>query len=188
MLVIDSDGTVSIQFDPWRMQEIQKQTETWINHLKANPRKLKRHIWRGQLNESDPHLFDKITGRCQRGFMGERAVAAYVRAPYEWRLLESERDETDVDGIQVRTVDDFTKRLITHEYDRPAPYVLAVADWDTATVVLRGWLHLRHCNVREHWWATSRAPAFFTPATELHPMRTLREHYKNRKRRLSNGV
>jgi hypothetical protein len=188
VLVIDSDGTVSVQFDPWKMQEIQEQTNTWVQHLKDNPAKLERHIWRGQLNPSDPNLWNTIMKRCQRGFMGERAVAKYVGATYEWRLLEAGRDETDVDGIQVRTVDNFRKRLITHEYDRPAPYVLAVADWDTATVVLRGWLHLRHCNVREHWWATQRAPAFFTPATELHPMRTLRQHYNDRKRRLNNGV
>ena len=188
MLVIDSDGTVSVQFDRWRMDELREQTDIWVQHLKTNPNKLERHIWRGQLDPSDPNLWETITGRVQRGFMGERAVAAYVRAPYEWRLLECGRDETDVDGIQVRTVDNFKKRLITHEYDRPAPYVLAVADWDTATVVLRGWLHLRHCNVKEHWWATQKAPAFFTPATALHPMPILRRHYEKRKRRLNSGV
>ena len=188
MLVIDSDGTVSVQFDAARMTEINEQTAIWVQHLKVEPGKLQRHIWRGQLNESDPELWDKITGRVQRGFMGEWAVAAYLRAPYAWRLLDAQRDVSDVDGVHVRTVDDYTKRLITHEYDNPGPYVLAVADWDTATVVLRGWLHLRHCNVPEHWWATPKAPAFFTPATALHPMPMLRHHYNERKRRLNNGV
>lgn len=188
MLVIDSDGGVSVQFDKARMAMIDKNTETWLAHLRARPDKLERHVWRGQLSDSDPALWDKITERVQRGFMGETATAAYLRAPYEWELLNAERDETDVDGVQVRTVSDFNKRLITHEYDKPAPYVLAVADYGTASVVLRGWLHLRHCNVQDHWWATIRAPAFFTPATALHPMPTLRHYYNERKRRCQNGV
>lgn len=183
MLVIDQTGTVSVQFDRARMALIDGNTETWIQHLRERPDKLQRHKWRGQLADTDPELWDKITGRVRRGFMGEAATAAYLRAPYEWRLLNAERDETDVDGVQVRTVDDYTKRLITHEYDKPAPYVLAVADYDTATVVLRGWLHLRHCNVPEHWWDTPNAPAFFTPATALHPMPMLRHYYNERKRR-----
>ena len=183
MLVIDRAGTVSVQFDPARMAVIDKNTNLWLAHLRGNPDKLRRHIRRGLLTESDPALWERITERVQRGFMGELATATYLRVPYEWRLLNAETDETDVDGVQVRTVDDFNKRLITHEYDKPAPYVLAVADYGTASVILRGWLHLRHCNVPEHWWAESKAPAFFTPATALHPMSSLRQYHEQRKRR-----
>jgi hypothetical protein len=163
------------------MATVDKNTDTWLNHLRSNPDKLRRHVHRGLLDGDDPELWAKITERVQRGFMGELAVAAYLRAPYEWRL-ENPAD-TDVDGVQVRTVSDFKKRLITHEYDPQAPYVLAVADYGTASVVLRGWLHLRHCNVREHWRNDSRAPAYFVPATALHPMATLRQYYQQRKRR-----
>ena len=92
---------------------------------------------------------------------------------------------TDVDGVQVRTTDNLRKRLITHEYDPPAPYVLAVADYGTQTVILRGWLHLRHCNVPEYWRTDVVAPAYFVPATALHPMATLRQYYQQRKRRIA---
>ena len=181
MLVIDRAGTVSVQFDGARLATVDRNTEIWLEHLRGNPDKLARHIKRGLLDPTGADTWNKIKERVQRGFMGELAVASYLRAPYEWRLDDSHG--TDVDGVQVRTVDNYTKRLITHEYDPPAPYVLAVADYGTASVVLRGWLHLRHCNIREHWWAESNAPAFFTPATALHPMATLRQHYDKRKRR-----
>lgn len=181
MLVIDRAGTVSVQFDPGRMATINRNTDTWLAHLRCNPDKLARHIKRGLLDHTDTALWERITERVQRGFMGELAVATYLRAPYEFDI--NDYPASDVDGVEVRTVDNLNKRLITHEYDKPAPYVLAVADYGTASVILRGWLHLRHCNVPDHWWADSPAPAFFTPATALHPMATLRAYYNQRKRR-----
>lgn len=183
MLVIDEQGAVSVQFDGGRMAMVDRNTNIWLAHLRGNPKKLHAHIRRGLLNENDPDVFDKIRERVQRGFMGEIATAVYLREPYEWQLLNADRDALDVAGVQVRTVGDYGKRLITHEYDPPAPYVLAVADYGTASVVLRGWLHLRHCNVPDHWWADSPMPAFFTPATALHPMATLRQYHEQRKRR-----
>ena len=185
MLVIDDHGTVSVQFDAARMAVVDRNTNIWLAYLRGNPDKLRRHLWRGLLDESDPDVFDRVRHRVQIGFMGELATAVYLREPYEWHLRDIERDETDVDGVQVRTVDDYNKRLITHDYDTPAPYVLAVADYGTASVVLRGWLHLRHCNVPEHWFTQTRAPAYFTPATALHPMPTLRQYHEQRKRRLN---
>jgi hypothetical protein len=186
VLVIDRDNRVTVQLDRARMAMIDELTETWLAHLRERPTKLERHIHRGQLAVNDPQLWDKITERVQRGFMGEMATAAYLRAPYKFDI--NDYAASDVDGVEVRTVGDFNKRLITHEYDKPAPYVLAVADYGTASVVLRGWLHLRHCNQPEHWVNTVRAPAFFTPATALHPMHTLRHYYQQRKRRCTNGV
>ena len=183
MLVIDERGAVSVQFDPARMTVVDRNTNTWLAHLRGNPTKLAAHIRRGLLNPDDPAVMETIRERVQRGFMGEMATAVYLREPYEWRLLNADRDALDVAGVQVRTVDNYQKRLITHEYDPPAPYVLAVADYGTASVVLRGWLHLRHCNVPDHWWAHLNPPAYFTPATALHPMRTLREYHEQRKRR-----
>lgn len=181
MLVIDRDGTVAVHFDPARMAVVDKNTAIWVEHLRSKPDKLRRHVHRGLLDANQPDLWQKITERVQRGFMGELATAVYLRAPYEWDLQNYAA--TDVDGVQVRTVSDFNKRLITHEYDPQAPYVLAVADYGTASVVLRGWLHLRHCNVRAHWRDDSRAPAYFVPATALHPMAMLRSEYTKRKRR-----
>lgn len=188
MLVISDVGTVSVQFDNERLAMIDRNTNTWLAHLDSNPKVLERHVLRGGLSMADPKLFDRIRERVERGFMGELATAVYLREPYQWRLLNADSDEFDVAGVQVRTVDNYTKRLITHQYDKPAPYVLAVADYGTRSVVLRGWLHLRHCNVPAHWEMNVPKPAFFTPATALHPMDTLREHHQQRKRRLSNGI
>ena len=185
MLVIDRDGTVIVNFDPGRMATVDRNTNTWLAYLRGDETALRRHIHRGNLNATQPDLWDVITERVQRGFMGELATAAYLRAPYEWRLQTYDKNGTDVDGIQVRTTDNLRKRLITHEYDPPAPYVLAVADYGTQTVILRGWLHLRHCNVREHWRTDVGAPAYFVPATALHPMATLRQYYQQRKRRIA---
>ena len=186
MIVISDTGTITIQFDNTQMAVINRNTNVWLAYLRGNPDRLHRHVKRGLLNLSDKAVFDRIRERVQRGFMGELATAEYLRVPYEWHLRDIDSDDFDVAGIQVRTVDDYNKRLITHEYDKPAPYVLAVADYGTASVVLRGWLHLHECNRPEHWFTGTAAPAFFTPATVLHPMDTLPT--LNEKATVSNGI
>jgi len=173
VIVTDNTGTITIQFDNTQMAVINRNTNVWLAYLRGNPDRLRRHVARGLLNLSETDVFERIRERVQRGFMGELATAEYLGVPYHWELRDIQSDEFDVAGIQVRTVDDYNKRLITHEYDKPAPYVLAVADYGTASVVLRGWLHLRDCNRPEHWFTGTAAPAFFTPATALHPMATL---------------
>ena len=118
-----------------------------------------------------------------KGFIAEQALATYLDAPYVMEIGHNAAQRADVDGIEVRSVGRFTDCLITTPQDKQAVYVLAVVDLDFLEVVLRGWLHLRHCRVKEYWRTDIPKPAFLTPATALHPMTTLRDEYQRRKRR-----
>lgn len=125
----------------------------------------------------------KLRANMVMGFVGEVATAEYLDAEHHLVILHKGHGESDVDGVEVRSVTNPTHCLITNSQDKRAPFVLALVDVDTATVALRGWLHLRHCNVPAHWRTDVPRPAYFTPATALQPMATLRAYYQERKRR-----
>lgn len=184
MLVIDEQtGYVSVQLNRQFMADLEKHVDAFIRQWVREPHKMANYVQRSGLHLTGPKLLAALHETTRRGFMGEKALADYLGVDYQLRVFAGYEPETDVDGVEVRTVDTWQKRLITHPYDKRAPFVLAVADHGTATVYLRGWLHLRHCNVANHWWAEAPHPAYFTPATALHPMASLLYHHQNRKRR-----
>lgn len=178
MIVISETGTVTLQLDTTMVRN----TNEFVTELRAT--RSTEAAWNKRFVDGVETQQDHLV----RAYLAEQAVAEYVDFDYRLEISDKARQRTDVDGIEVRAVRLLTHRLITQPHDKPAPYVLAVVDIDVATVVLQGWLHLRHCNVPAHWETNVPKPAYFTPPTALHPMDTLREHYHNRKRRLSNGI
>lgn len=183
MIVIDPAAIVTVQLSNDEMRQLHAHCNQWLAMWRNYPVLIERYAERGGIPLNAPDLSERAYRTLVMGRMGEMAVAQYLDAPYALNVQPGDINPTDVDGVEVRAVDNYLKRLITHEYDKPAPYVLAVCDDGTASVVLRGWLHLRHCNVPAHWWADAPKPAYFTPATELHPMAMLRHYYEQRKRR-----
>ena len=168
MLVINFDGTVTVQLDLRTVRYVKDYAGAFMHDDSTK--------WCKQnFVAADQVRQDKI----ERGFLAEMAVAQYVNYDKKFSIVNPDR--TDVDGIEVRSVDTMQKHLITHKYDKQAPYVLAVSDVETATVILRGWLPLEDCNIDAHWWAHAPRPAYFTPATVLHPMATLRDKYNQKK-------
>lgn len=183
MLVIDDQTGVWVHFDNARMALVDEHTDTWERHMRQRPDKLRRFARRGLLDVDAPRFWEYCRERWRRGFMGELAVAAYLRAPYDWRLETAE--DRDVDGVQVRTATTKRKPLITRTSDKSAPYALAVPDYDTCVALLQGWLPLKQCNVAEYYVEHETAPCFMVPPTALQPMRTLRQEYEQRKRRVA---
>ena len=183
MIVTDALGTVTVQLENDAMAELHKHCKKWIAMWRRYPVLIERYSQRGGLSPTAPDLADRAYHTLLLGRMGELATARYLDAPYSLTVQPGDINPTDVDGVEVRAVDSYQKRLITHEYDKPSPYVLAVCDDGTATVVLRGWLHLRYCNQAQNWRTDVPKPAYFTPGTVLQPMDTLRTYYQNRKRR-----
>lgn len=175
MIVIDETDQVTVQLDLATLLDVTQFVEKLIARAETNL----------------PHLitnwFDdpaKMRAKMIMGFVGEKAVAEYLDAPHVFDLtLEKGHGLKDVDGVEVRSVEAMTHCLITHNYDKPAPYVLAVVDVHVATVLLRGWNTLAFCNQTKHWRTDVPRAAYFTPATALHPMSKLRTYYTNRKRR-----
>lgn len=141
---------------------------------RKNPALVKRWITRRGPNLNGKTIWDDHHEKVVLGFMGEIALAKHLDIAYEWRLQPGDLNPTDVAGYEVRTVDSARKRLITHSYDKPAPYVLAIADQHTATVCLAGWAWLAECNRPEHDLSSAHwHPAYFTPISALHPIGTL---------------
>jgi hypothetical protein len=73
-----------------------------------------------------------------------------------------------------------TGRLLTHDYDKPAPYVLVTLNKvnnDCIIGTLRGWQWLHECNTPDRWDDTLPYPAYATPQSVLHPMHTLEVIY-----------
>ena len=175
MIVISETDEVTVQLD----------LETLVNVGNFVDKLIAR------ANTNLPHLItnwfdspDKMRNKMVIRFVGEKAVAEYLDAPHVFDLtLEKGHGKFDIDGVEVRSVEEMSHCLITHDYDKPAPYVLAVVNLHVATVVLRGWLHLAECNNPKRWRTDVPRAAYFTPGTVLHPMDTLRTYYTDRKRR-----
>ena len=174
MIVTNALGTVTIQLTLDALRDVTAFVDKLIDRTNHDL----RHLITNFVDSPN-----KMREKMVMGFIGEVAVAEYLDAIHHLAILHKGHGETDVDGVEVRSVNNPTHCLITHKYDKPAPYVLAFVDVDTATVVLRGWLHLRHCNVPGHWRTDVPKPAYFVPATVLQPMDTLRAYYQERKRR-----
>ena len=184
MIVIDVNNLVCVQFDELQMQALRVYRDKWVAQWEQTPALVERYLERRGSSRPRNELLVEHRHKVLLGFMGEAALAQFLHVEYEHNVVPGDVNPTDVDGVEVRSTDSFNKRLITHSYDKPAPYVLAVCDEHVAVAYLRGWLHLRHCNVQQHLDKPTNGPAaYFTPATALHPMDTLREHYHNRKRR-----
>jgi hypothetical protein len=183
VLVTNDNGIVSVQLTLEQMDTVYRVRNRWCKEWLQNDVLRERYLKRRKrfgttmTDEQllDEHYNDKMPG----AIMTEMATAQYFGAPWLMRITPNQTNPTDVDGIEVRAVDSLHKCLLTNPYDKQAPYVLGVYDIGTATVLLRGWLHLRHCNVPAH----ARNGIFLTPATLLHPMATLRDEYHQRKRR-----
>ena len=173
MIVISQLDEVTVQLDLETLLEV----TNFVDKLLANPNS--QHLVTNFVDNPN-----KIRAKMIMGFTGEKAVAEYLDAPHvlQQGLLRG-HGQTDVDGIEVRSVEQMGHCLITNSKDKPAPYVLAVVDVHVATVVLRGWANLQDCHKPEFWRTDVPRPAYFTPATALHPMDTLRTQYQNRKRR-----
>jgi len=168
VLVINLDGTVTVQLDLATVRYVKDFAGAFLFDDSTK--------WCNDIFVADQA--QRLT-KVEQGFLAEMAVAQYVGYDKKQSLVNPDR--TDVDGIEVRSVDTMQKRLITYTHDKQAPYVLAVSDVDTATVILRGWLPLQDCNIDAHWNTQAKRPAYFTPATVLHPMATLRDKYNQKK-------
>lgn len=126
-----------------------------------------RHAWRPDPKEEQQ--------RQLVGHLGEVALAKFLGVTYEWPL-EYDAARYDVAGHEVRSTLRFDGSLITHETDKPAPYVLALVhriSYYKFDVVLAGWIPLEEANQPQHWRTDTRAPAYFTPQTALRPIGTL---------------
>jgi len=174
VIVTDQIGLVTIQLSLQTLLDVNDFVDKLIDRTNHDLHHLRTNF------VDDP---TKMRAKMVMGFVGEVAVAEYLDAEHHLVILQKGHGESDVQGVEVRSVTNPTHCLITHPHDKPAPFVLALVDVNTATVVLRGWLHLRHCNVRPHWRADVPRPAYFTPATALQPMATLRAYHQDRKRR-----
>lgn len=184
MIVIDEQNAVCIQFTVEQMQGLRDYRDKWVANWLETPAMVKRYLERRNSTKPLHKVLSEHRDKALLGFMGELALCQYLGITYPYRIVPGDVNPTDVDGIEVRATDSFTKRLITHSYDKPSPYVLAVCDENVAVAYLRGWLPLRDCNVAAHLSNPNNGPwAYFTPATVLHPMAMLRTHYENRKRR-----
>ncbi len=183
MLVTNDNGTVSVQLTLEQMDIVYRLRDRWAYKVRHNPAFAQRYLQRRKgfgTTMTDEQLWDEHYNQKMPGsLMAEMATAQYVGAPWFMRVEMGDINPPDVDGIEVRAVDSIDKCLLTRPYDKPAPYVLGMYDIGTATVLLRGWLHLRHCNVAAH----ARNDIFLTPPTALHPMVMLRDEYHQRKRR-----
>lgn len=174
MIVINALGTVTIQLTLDKLRNVAAFVDILIDRTNHDLHHLRTNF------VDDPK---KFRANLLTGFVGEVATAEYLDAPHHLAILHKGHGESDVDGVEVRSVTNPTHCLITNSQDKRAPFVLALVDVDTATVVLRGWLHLRHCNVPAHWRTDVPRPAYFTPVTALQPMDTLRAYYDIGKRR-----
>lgn len=189
MIVIDQNDVVSVQFSDRQMDELRAYRDKWVANWEQTPAMVNRYLERRASTRPLQEVLEEHRAKVLLGFMGELALCQYFGVDYHYAVVPGDVSPTDVDGVEVRSTDSFTKRLITHSYDKPTAYVLAVCDEHVAVAYLRGWLHLRDCNVAKHLAKPNNGPwAYFTPATALHPMDTLRNYYLNRKRRLNNGV
>jgi len=182
VLVTNDNGTVSVQLTLQQMDTVYRVRDRWCEMWRSNPLLVKRYLERrkrfGTTMTDEQLLYEHYNDKKPGSLMVEMATAQYVGAPWSPRVMSGDINPTDVDGIEVRAVDSINKCLLTRPFDKPAPYVLGMYDIGTATVLLRGWLHLRHCNVAAH----ARNDIYLTPATVLHPMPSLRAAYQRKRR------
>jgi len=118
----------------------------------------------------------------RQGTMGEYVYCVWAGIDFREHEfnphLPSEDD--DINGVQIRATTCPTGRLLTHPYDKQAPYVLVTLDkmnQDLVVGTLRGWQWLHECNTRDRWDTTLPHPAYATPQSALHPMHTLDIQY-----------
>lgn len=114
------------------------------------------------------------------GAIAEYAVAKHYGVTAKWLAeqaysLEHETIESDVaSNLQVRASTLPYAGLILHDYDKDAPYILAIVQ---DTVALVGWATARLARKPTYWKSTGRGwssrPAYCVPQSDLFPMSTL---------------
>lgn len=105
------------------------------------------------------------------GAHGEALVAQHTGIPWDGAI--GNFDALDVGPYQVRATQNPDGRLLLHDEDKPARYVLVQLIGCEAGI-LKGWMYLKD-GLRKEWWAdpTGKRPAYFVPTARLQPMETL---------------
>lgn len=124
------------------------------------------------------HLRIKTLGK-----WGEAVLATYlcVDLPATELNRHNYADDEDVYGIQVRATTHAAGHLITHDRDKPAPYVLVTIErvnYDLVRGTIRGWTWLHECNQPKRWHThvngiALRKPCYMTSQTLLQPIDTV---------------
>lgn len=120
---------------------------------------------------------------CMRqGVMGEYTYCVWAGIDFREHefLTGLPSEDDDINGVQIRTTTHATGRLLTHQYDKPAPYVLVTLNKVHHGLIvgtLRGWQWLHECNTPDRWDDKLPYPAYATPQSALHPMGTLEVIY-----------
>lgn len=115
------------------------------------------------------------------GAIAELAAAKHYSVLDRWRTtqaysLEHETITADVgENMQVRASDLPYAGLILHDYDKEAPYILAIVT--PVDVALVGWSTSKFAKSSTYWKSTGRGwssrPAYCVPQSDLFPMSTL---------------
>ena len=114
-------------------------------------------------NRSKPDTFSNHL----QGALGEQALAKFLGVDYGFTPYD--RANYDVAGYEVRATRRFNGRLLTHNDDKPALYVLAIIEADNI-IRLQGWRHLKELNTINHWDKSLPFPCYATAQTELWPI------------------
>jgi len=118
----------------------------------------------------------------RQGTIGEYVYCAWAGIDFREHEFDSRlpSEDDDINGVQIRATTHATGRLLTHDYDKPAPYVLVTLNKvndDCIIGTLRGWQWLHECNTTDRWDDRLPYPAYATSQSLLHPMHTLEVIY-----------
>ena len=110
-----------------------------------------------------------------RSFMSECAVAQYFGIRYDFDIPPDSKRPDIVNGVEVRSNLRANGDLIVHNYDKPAPYILALINMAEQAVNVYGWRDLVDCLMEKYWRVNVPTPAYFVPQSDLHSMQQLKD-------------
>ena len=111
-----------------------------------------------------------------QAFVTELAAARYFGVQYNFDIGPDGLRKDLVNGCQVRSTLHRRGNLIVYEYDKPAPFILAIPLESGHEIVLAGWRDLVDCRLEKYWRTTPavRQQSWWIPQHDLHDMVSLK--------------
>jgi hypothetical protein len=112
-----------------------------------------------------------------QAFLTELATARYFGVSYNFDIGPDALRSDLINGCQVRSTRNINGSLIVQEFDKPAPFVLAIPLENDHQILLAGWRDLIDCRLEKYWRKDVPKPAWFVPQSDLHDMVSLRARF-----------
>ena len=110
-------------------------------------------------------------------FLTELATARYLGVSYNFDIGPDATRTDLINGCQVRSTRRVEGCLIVQEFDKPAPFVLAIPFDSDHQIILVGWRDLIDCKLDKYWRTNVPKPAWFVPQEDLHDMNLLKAKF-----------